>query len=348
MKWDRIEHTIWNELKRMKIQNRPLILTISGGLDSMALLHIFCRLSIQNPLIVAHFHHGKSDQRQTTKFRSDSLNIVRKYFIQHQKNNWKFETQKYAGKPLRSEDQFRKARNLFVEKIRSRNPNSVVVTGHHLGDELETQVLKLIRGSGTGLSRFKKWNGEVYRPLLEFSKANLRFYAMKHNLCWIEDPSNKSEEYLRNWVRNNWLQALENRQSGFLSSFARGLSQLVADKSYDLNFADSFQMILKMEIQDSKVSFILDRKKFKNSPLETRQNLIYVVYQRAIGAHNEAIRSLDRSRQKNPQFWEISLARIKEIYKRLDKNQKGLTFNMGPLKALTSEETIVLEFDLSY
>ena len=70
-------------------------------------------------------------------------------------------------------------------------------------------------------SPFKVWNRDIFRPLLQLSKADLLDYAETNKLVWLEDPSNKDGTYLRNWLREKWLPELEYRLPGAKANFAK-------------------------------------------------------------------------------------------------------------------------------
>ena len=94
------------------------------------------------------------------------------------------------------------------------NTNDVIVTGHHLDDQVETIMFRLFRGTGLkGLQGIKKFStvGSInfYRPFLENTKEELHDYALKHKTDWIEDYSNKESYFSRNLIRNKILPELE-------------------------------------------------------------------------------------------------------------------------------------------
>jgi len=330
----------------------------------MVLLNVFDRLKISNRIVVAHFHHGESfDEAAITEmidFRNNSQKLVQKVVqdVSKRMSNWSFSS-RISSQKLVSEAQMRAARTEFIDEIRDQlsqatKLESVVVTGHHQDDLLETRILKLLRGSGSdSISNFKKWNGRVYRPFLPFSKSELRDYAVEHNLLWVEDPSNGSGQYLRNWIRNTWLQSLDQRADGLRLSLARGIENLLAVENKDVNVEKIIHMLVRMDVRNESSVFTINRLKYRHASQKIRQKLIYTVIKRAQLARYDAQSKMklnpsdaegDGSRKKSPQFWDMTSGRIKEICKQLDKNQKDLRFNIGPMKALTSEETIVLEF----
>lgn len=342
MSWVRLEHLIWTQYKKNKLNEAPLvplILTVSGGLDSMALLRVITQLNLKNQIIVAHFHHGKSADSEQNQYRNQALQLVKKSsekfeFIFHK-----------AQTSLRSEAEFRQARRQFIQSILSQYPNAIVVTGHHQNDLLETYFLKLIRGSGIqSLKNFKSFNGKIWRPFLNLQKLDLQNYADLQKWQWLEDPSNLKNIYLRNWLRRDFFPLLESKQSGAARNLLKGLDRLV-EKSQTSNAVEAhWQHSLKSK--DSCVIEI-DRRWYMNLTSEGKEKVIFLAFKRAqVYKYEKNQTGLVFNQEKQSSFWDITIGRVKEICKQLDKNQKDLKFILGQLKALTSSEKIVLEFKL--
>ncbi|QLB15726.1 tRNA lysidine(34) synthetase TilS [Mannheimia granulomatis] len=213
---------------------------LSGGMDSVALLHLFSRTSFKVRAI--YIHHGLSP----------NADHWAEFCAQYCKRlNIPFILQKvYVDKSNGIENGARAARyQAFKQHL---NENEVIVTAHHLDDQAETFLLALKRGSGIkGLSAMqvvhKKHrflnvgfangseavnnpkrivnnflqNFTVFRPLLNFSKAELAEYAAQHKLRWIEDESNADSRFDRNFLRNEILPKLNQRWSHFNEMVAR-------------------------------------------------------------------------------------------------------------------------------
>jgi tRNA(Ile)-lysidine synthase len=98
--------------------------------------------------------------------------------------------------------------------------------GHHQEDLLETRLLRLIRGTGPqGLQAMKVVKEGVIRPFLTTSEKEIA--RASEGLVWVEDPSNTKADYLRNWVRQKWLSALEEKSPGAKKALARSLELLL-------------------------------------------------------------------------------------------------------------------------
>ncbi|MCC2677721.1 MAG: putative cell cycle protein [Pseudobdellovibrio sp.] len=312
--WGRLEHNVWNHLADCGLQqNDSFALCVSGGLDSMALLQMFVRLKPSADIKVLHYHHGRSQDPEINSFRDKSLDCVKSAVESLRKSNVNFLSAK-SDADLHSEEQFRDARMEFFKK--SVNSGDVLVTAHHLDDRFETVLLKMIRGSSMdGVRSFQMWNGQFFRPFLQTAKAELLEYSRNSDLKWVEDPTNDRSDYLRNWVRREWLEDLEKKVPGGKSNLARSLFKMI-DSEDDRTFEESFMA-------------------------QTNANVLNRQWFSLLSPHNQN-RSLALFLKKH-QVYEFTAGQLEEIRKRLDKNQKELTFEMLGRKWVINATQIVIE-----
>jgi tRNA(Ile)-lysidine synthase len=112
---------------------------------------------------------------------------------------------------------------LFARHTRS---GDCILTAHHADDQAETFLLNALRGSGSaglrGIARQRLLDGGalLLRPLLDYSRSLLESYARQHKLTWVDDPSNQSSQFDRNYLRNQVVPLLKKRWPQFESSFA--------------------------------------------------------------------------------------------------------------------------------
>lgn len=174
------------------------VVAVSGGVDSVALLHIMAAQSAG--LVVAHFDHG---------IRPDSAADRR--FVQALAGKYGLPFEYAEGRlgPQASESVAREARYAFLHGLRRQYGARAIVTAHHADDVLETAVLNILRGTGRrGLSSLRSTE-DVYRPLLPTPKAHIIAYARRQGLQWREDSTNDDTKYLRNHVRHRLLPRLD-------------------------------------------------------------------------------------------------------------------------------------------
>ena len=165
-----------------------LILAVSGGVDSMALLAMYAHADI----IVAHVDHG------TRKSSAEDANFVRQ---KCQELGVKFyETKLELGEGV-SEELARKKRYEFLKTIQEKE-GGTLCTAHHLDDVVESISINLIRGTGwRGLTPF--YNDELVRPFIisKMWKRDVLKFAGRHTVHYRQDPTNHEINYLRNRVR---------------------------------------------------------------------------------------------------------------------------------------------------
>ncbi|AHG74473.1 tRNA(Ile)-lysidine synthase [Mannheimia sp. USDA-ARS-USMARC-1261] len=187
---------------------------LSGGVDSVVLLHLFAHTNFNIRAI--YIHHGLSPN-------ADSWAEFCEQYCK--RLNIPFILQKVTVDSTNGvENGAREARYQAIQQhLKS---NEILATAHHLDDQAETFLLALKRGSGIkGLSAMQAvtflQNFTAFRPLLTFSKAELLAYAKAHQLQWIEDESNTNNRYDRNFLRNKILPLLNQRWQQFSEMVAR-------------------------------------------------------------------------------------------------------------------------------
>lgn len=303
--WNNFEHQVWQKIKQYDLENKKLFLAVSGGVDSIALVYVMVRLKLTANLTVLHYHHGDF---QNKKFRDESLDLVQKVCLDFK---IPFLMDK-ATQDLKSESDFRDARRLFFQKS---TENNTLVTGHHLDDVLETRLIKMIRGTGAaGLSAFVEYNYKIFRPFLSLSKKQIVDYATESDLSWIEDPTNTETDYLRNWIRNDWLPALESKHIGGVQQLAKSIDRLL-DQPDEISNSIHFS---SGKVEFSRLWF------FGLSPRDQLKVLSISLQ------HFETIG--------------FSVGNLQEINKRLDKNQKEHIFTELGLNWVLNAQQIMIRF----
>lgn len=210
------------------LKEKNLLLAISGGIDSMVLLHVFHELKFN--ITVAHcnfnLRDAESDADETfVKSTCEALKI--RYFIQ------KFDTKQFAfDYKLSIQLAARKLRyDWFSELLLDKNLD-FVLTAHHLDDEIETFLINLTRGTGLeGLTGIPAKNDKTIRPLLKFSREQIENFAKVNNIKWSEDSSNASNKYLRNKLRHDVVPILKELNPSFMQSFQNTLDNLKQSQS---------------------------------------------------------------------------------------------------------------------
>lgn len=165
------------------------LLAISGGVDSVCLLHMF---KDDPEILVAHFNHGtRPSSKDDEEFVENLAKKYHKEFIAGHAN---------LG-PDVSEEKARNARYEFLRKT-AEEKNARIYTAHHADDLIESITINLLRGTGwRGLVPLDA--GDIVRPLItkKYDKQKLLKYAAENNLAFRQDPTNTEDSYLRNRIR---------------------------------------------------------------------------------------------------------------------------------------------------
>lgn len=215
-----LEQNIYQRLSQAKALN-GLILAFSGGLDSKVLLHALVRLKqlkLIEGLKAVHIDHGLQSQSADWSLRC--LRDCNDYQVALSC----FELKLASQVSVNIEAQARDARYQVFDRLLGQD--EWLLTAHHQDDQAETLLLRLLRGCGLdGASAIPcertLGQGKLLRPMLDLSRQQIFEYAQSFELDWIEDPSNQSSDFSRNFLRNQVMPLLSGHWPGASRSLAR-------------------------------------------------------------------------------------------------------------------------------
>lgn len=197
---------------------KKLLLAVSGGLDSMILLHLFKELNYDIAIAHCNFQLRGLESFEDQKFIQDyaAANNIPIYVTQFDTEafakDYKLSTQ-VAARDLRY--------NWFYELLEEENFD-YVLTAHHADDNLETFLINFTRGTGLdGLTGIPIQNDKIVRPLLFLTRNEIENYAKANDIQWREDSSNASDKYVRNKIRHNLIPILKELNPNFMTSFLK-------------------------------------------------------------------------------------------------------------------------------
>lgn len=229
-------------------EEKPVVVGISGGADSVALLHILVSLGYK--CIAAHCNFNL---RGDESFRDEQFTIDFTKRLQVPLCKISFETNKYAQENrLSVEMAARELRYRWFEELLNTYDADAVAVAHHRDDSVETLLINLTRGSGlTGLTGIKPKNGNVVRPLLCVSREDIYAYIENNGLEYVTDSSNSSDIYTRNFIRLKVIPLLEEINPSVKASLARTANHL-----YDasLIYNHSIEEARRVIIQNNRLS----------------------------------------------------------------------------------------------
>ena len=323
------------------LAQKKLIIAVSGGLDSMVLLHLF--QNIKQEIAIAHCNfqlrglESFEDQNFVQNYASanDIPIFVTQFDTQNFAKDYKLSTQ-VAARNLRYD--------WFYELLETENFD-YILTAHHLDDNLETFIINLSRGTGLdGLVGIPAINDKIVRTLLVFSRLEIENYATQNNIIWREDSSNASDKYLRNKIRHDIIPKLKDLNPNFLNAFQKTQNYLQESQTMVDDAANMIYQQVATEIND-EIHF--DLLKLKTLPNYNSYLYLWLqdfgftawndIYDLATSQTGKIIYSIDYQLIKNRNHLIMSpiLENDDEIYL-VEKNQLEVKF---PINLLFSDET---------
>jgi tRNA(Ile)-lysidine synthase len=206
-----------------------VVAAVSGGADSVALLHLLVSLGRE---IGLHVHVAHLDHRWR-----GAGSAADRAFVQALAAGLGLEATCEAADPggadlagLGPEGRAREIRRRFLERVAREVGAGRIATGHTLDDQAETVLLRLLRGSGArGLGGIAPVRGAWIRPLLGASRRQVRDWLVRQGLAWREDPTNDAPAYERNRVRHRLIPLLEQEFRGRLRERLAAAADLLRD-----------------------------------------------------------------------------------------------------------------------
>ena len=220
------------ETFEMLKKNAKVIVGLSGGADSVCLLHFLSTIKDEYnlELVAAHINHGIRGDEATrdslfAKEFAEKLNVKFRLIevdcIKAAENN--NETVEEAGRRIRYE---------FFESL-AVDENSVIATAHNSNDNAETVIFNISRGSSlNGAKGIPPKRDNIIRPLIFCTREEIEIYCKENSLKYVTDSSNLSDDYTRNRIRHLVLPELKNVNSGVIDAFSRFSESARLDNDY--------------------------------------------------------------------------------------------------------------------
>jgi bifunctional protein TilS/HprT len=178
-------------------QHDTLVVSVSGGSDSMALLHMLTKTTTYQ-IVVVHFNHQKRNAS------IDEANLVAQYCKDHDLPFHYYALEIPFGN---FHHRAHELRTHYLNEVAKVHKTPYILTAHHLDDLFENVLIKLTRGSNllgyAGMQRIHKNHNFIYvKPFLYLTKKEIQSYITKHNIHYLDDDSNEEHTYLRNRYRH--------------------------------------------------------------------------------------------------------------------------------------------------
>lgn len=277
----------------------PVILMVSGGADSMALLHMavtepldlgdgagLARVAKER-LHVLHVNHllrgadADADQHFVQE-TCDSLGIhctvlrvdVAKLAQERDGNV------EEIGRRVRYDAARELAQKLCVEQGVSRQ-KAKILTAHTADDRAETFMMNVMRGSGmSGLTSIPRHRGLIYRPLLDYTHDQLKDWLKTRTMEWHEDATNTDTHYLRAYIRHNVLPLLKARNPMLVQTVCK-IADLMADED-DYLEAKAARKLRQITLRKSESSLVLDALKLSSTDVVIARRVVRIVARQLI------------------------------------------------------------------
>ena len=277
----------------------PVILMVSGGADSMALLHMTATEPIdlgdgagltrvaQERLHVLHVNHllrgadADADQHFVQEI-CDSLGIpctvlrvdVAKLAQERDGNV------EEIGRRVRYDAARELAQKLCAEQGVSRQ-KAKILTAHTADDRAETFMMNVMRGSGmSGLASIPRHRGLIYRPLLDYTHDQLKDWLKARGLDWHEDATNTDTHYLRAYMRHNVLPLLKARNPMLVQTVCK-IADLMTDEDDYLEMKAA-RKLRQITLRKSESSLVLDALKLSSADVVIARRVVRIVARQLI------------------------------------------------------------------
>ena len=254
------------------------VVAVSGGPDSMALLHVLSELATELTwsLVVAHVDHGLRPDEAAHEVSSVEVAAARLGWpIAHNRVNAREHARQWG---LSIEHAARDLRYDFLRAVATRHGATRIAVGHTADDQTEEVLVRLIRGSGrAGLSGMALLRDEmVVRPLLNVLRADLLDYLATRHISFCEDSSNRDRRYLRNRIRLDLLPLLAQQFNPAIRATLRETAAiLAAEEELLVAWNDhACARVMHEEHSESGQTLVLDLAGFAAEPLALQRRML--------------------------------------------------------------------------
>lgn len=258
-----------------------VLVAVSGGVDSMVLLHILCALQteFQVGLCVAHLDHSlRASSAEDARFVAATAQRLDLHYVGGAKD-----VAAFARETRQSlEAAAREVRKSFLQTAALAEGCNVIALGHHKNDQAETFLLNLIRGAGPqGLVGMRPRNGPYIRPLLACLRQDIEAYAARANVTFREDHSNRDVRFTRNRIRWQVLPRLEQLNPNLIETLGNTQAVLAYDHQY---IQAQTQEALQRLVRKRTEQYVrLDRRQFCGLPRALCAAVVRLVFGQLVG-----------------------------------------------------------------
>ena len=216
------------EAHKLFTSEDKLLLAVSGGIDSMVMLHMINQLGVKIGVAHCNFQLRGNESEEDAVFVKTTVEMLGLPFFMA-----RFETAAYAEEnKISIQMAARELRYTWFENTRKTHGYTYIATAHNSDDSIETFFINLSRGCGLdGLTGIKPNAGKIIRPVLFASREQIVQYAKRKGINHREDSSNATDKYLRNYIRHNVLPVLDEAHSNFRRGIHNTVQNLIGSQT---------------------------------------------------------------------------------------------------------------------
>lgn len=285
-----------------------VLVALSGGPDSVALLHLLDRIKVEFRLKLAAAHLDHAIRRSSASDRQFCRDLCRELRVRFYSR--KVDIGRLAKKKKANvEETGRKARYDYFNSLCAKYGYKRIATGHTMDDNAETVLFNLIRGSGLrGLTGIAPGRGKIIRPLIDIRKSDIINWLKENKIKYRTDTTNRSLKYSRNRIRNRIIPEIENINPDIVKSLSR----------FSKNISEEFELIEKAGVlvyekalvESGKSKIVLNLRKLRGYDASLVKRVVVEAFYRLSGA------------RKSPSF---------ELLSRINETISGKSGNKSPL-----------------
>ncbi len=238
--------------KNLLDRHDRVLIAVSGGLDSMVLLHLMKQLEVEVAVAHCNFQLRDEDSDQDEAFvrvHCEKWNIP--FFCK------RFETNNYATEnKLSIQMAARELRYAWFEELMEGKGFTKLATAHHFNDSIETMIINWVRGAGTeGLRGIPSKRGNIIRPLLFATRDEINTYAAEQIITWREDVSNLTDDYQRNFIRHQVVPLLKRLNVSLENTIRESVIKMDDERTFYLKSVEDWKKkFVLMEGEVIKIS----------------------------------------------------------------------------------------------
>lgn len=275
---DKLDSKILRTIEEFELLKRgdSVLVALSGGPDSVALLHILLRLKDKYALKLAAAHVDHGIRRNSVEDREFCRALCRNKRVRfYSKRTAVAEFARKRNKTL--EEAGREIRYRYLESLADRYGYDRIATGHTSDDNAETVIFNLTRGSGlSGVAGIPARRSRIIRPLIEIRKPEIMRWLMAEGIGYRTDRSNRSIKYARNSIRLGIIPLLEKLNPAAVDN----ISRFSRHASEDLELIDSLSRstLEKSVIRTGRGKIVLDSGRLKSYDNKLRKKVMIAAY----------------------------------------------------------------------